>query len=159
MNSVHAVGFAPVWNGESRVLILGSFPSVKSRQEGFYYGNRQNRFWKVVCGYFGEEVPACIAQKRDFLLRRGIALWDVVTECDIVGSADVSIRNAVVADVPALLAKSGVKEIWCNGGKAHELLVKAYPQLAECTKKLPSTSPANVSFSQEAWRAALDGVR
>ena len=151
-------GFDPVFDKDSAVLILGSFPSVKSRQEGFYYGNPQNRFWKTVCGYFGESVPLSIAEKRAFLFRRKIALWDVVTSCQIDGSKDHSIRAEEIADLPAVLAKSQIKRIFCNGGKSFELLEMKFPALTEITKKLPSTSPANPRFSAEAWRQAFDEV-
>ena len=151
-------GFEPVFDGESRLLILGSFPSVKSRQEGFYYGNPQNRFWKTVCGYFGESVPLSVAEKRDFLLRRNLALWDVVTACEIDGSKDNSIRNEQVADIPHILAKSKIKRIFCNGGKSFELLEREFPALVKITQKLPSTSPANPRFSVETWHRALDEV-
>ena len=151
-------GFDPVFDGESRLLILGSFPSVKSRKEGFYYGNPQNRFWKTVCGYFGESVPFTIAEKRDFLLRRKLALWDVVTACEIDGSKDHSIRNERVADLPALLSKSKIKRIFCNGGKSFELLEREFPALKEIAQKLPSTSPANPRFSVEVWHRAFNEV-
>ena len=151
-------GFDPVFDGESLLLILGSFPSVKSREEGFYYGNPQNRFWKTVCGYFGEEVPKGIAEKRDFLYRRKIALWDVVTACEIEGSKDNSIRNEEVADIPALLSKTKIKRIFCNGGKSFALLEREFPALLEMAQKLPSTSPANPRFSAKVWHQALNEV-
>lgn len=148
-------GFAPVWDGNSRVLVLGSFPSVKSRAVGFYYGNPQNRFWRTVCGYFGEEVPADVAGKRDFLARRGIALWDVVLRCEIVGSADASISAETVADIPSLLEKSKIGAVLCNGGKAYDLLARHYPKVAAGAVKLSSTSPANPRFSAKEWAQAL----
>ena len=92
------IGFAPVFDGNSRVLILGSFPSVKSREIDFYYGHKQNRFWKMLCGYFGEEIPETTDGKREFLNRNKIALWDMVVSCEIKGSADASVKNAVTAD-------------------------------------------------------------
>ena len=151
-------GFDPVFDKDSTLLILGSFPSVKSRKEGFYYGNPQNRFWRTVCGYFGEEVPKTIAEKKEFLLRRKIALWDVVTACEIEGSQDSSIRGEEIADIPALLANSNIKRIFCNGGKSFALLEREFPQLLDITQKLPSTSPANPRFSSEVWRRAFDEV-
>ena len=151
-------GFAPYFNEKSVLLILGSFPSVMSRREGFYYGNPQNRFWKTVCGYFGELVPKDIAEKQDFLFRRNIALWDVVTACEIDGSKDASIRNEQVADLPALLKQSKIKRIFCNGSKSYELLEQRFPDLLPLTKKLPSTSPANPRFTATAWHGALDEV-
>lgn len=151
-------GFSPCFDGESVLLILGSFPSVKSRRVGFYYGNPQNRFWKTVCAYFGEGVPEDVAAKKDFLFRRKIALWDVVISCEIDGSKDASIRNERVAELPALLAKSNVKRIFCNGSKSYELLEQSFPDLLPMTKKLSSTSPANPRFTAEAWHGALDEV-
>ena len=148
-------GFPPVYDGNSRVLILGSFPSVKSRASGFYYGNPQNRFWRTVCGFFSEPVPGSPDEKRAFLLRRGIALWDVVESCEIVGSSDASIRNERVADLPALLNGSGIGTIFCNGTKAYSLLADKFPGLLPAARKLTSTSPANPRFSAEEWIAAL----
>lgn len=149
-------GFTPVYNENSRLLILGSFPSVKSRAEGFYYGNRQNRFWRTVCGFFGEEAPETIEKKRDFLLRRGIALWDVVMSCEIDGSSDASISGEIVADIPALLKGSKISAILCNGTKSYSLLSEKFPELVPMTVKMPSTSPANPRFSKEAWMKELE---
>ncbi len=159
MKTGHATGFAPVFDGRSRVLILGSFPSVKSRETAFYYGNPQNKFWKTVCGIFGEEVPEDTAGKRDFLLRRRIALWDVVESCDIAGSSDASIGNAVFADVPSVLLAAPVGKILCNGAKAFGLFAENFPQYIDMAEKLPSTSPANPRFSAEAWERALAPFR
>lgn len=158
MKPVFAEGFAPVYNDGSRALVLGSFPSVKSRQIAFYYGNPQNRFWRTACGYFGEDVPPTVEGKREFLLRRGIALWDVILACEVTGSADASIRGEVVADVPALLAHTHIQTILCNGTKAYTLLAERFPALLSVTKKMPSTSPANPRFTAEAWRKAFDEV-
>ena len=153
-----AEGFEPCFDGESVLLILGSFPSVKSRAQGFYYGNPQNRFWKTVCGYFNESAPATVEEKKDFLKRRKIALWDMVTFCEIDGSKDASIREEKVADIPALLKKSKIKRIFCNGNKSYELLEREFSALLEITQKLPSTSPANPRFTAGAWHKALDEV-
>ncbi|MBD5636952.1 MAG: DNA-deoxyinosine glycosylase [Clostridia bacterium] len=153
-----AVGFEPFFDKESVLLILGSFPSVMSRAEGFYYGNPQNRFWKTVCGYFGESAPKTVDEKKAFLKRRKIALWDVVTSCEIDGSKDASIREERVADLPALLKKSKIKTIFCNGNKSYELLEREFPALINITQKLSSTSPANPRFTAEAWFKALDEV-
>lgn len=148
-------GFAPVYAEDSRVLILGSFPSVQSRAVGFYYGNPQNRFWKTVCGYFGEEIPEDIAGKTEFLLRRKIALWDAVESCEIKGSADTSIQAERAADLNSLVEKCGASVILCNGTKAYSTLEKHYPALLPRAKKLSSTSPANPRFSKEEWFSAL----
>ena len=151
-------GFEPFWNEESAVLILGSFPSVKSRQEGFYYGNKQNRFWRTVSAFFGEETPLTVADKQAFLTRNKIALWDVVTACEIEGSADSSIRAEAIADIPSLLKKSNIKAVLCNGATAYRLLEEHFPALAATAKKLPSTSPANPRFSKETWFNAFHEV-
>ena len=154
----HASGFEPVYDRNSRVLILGSFPSVKSRAVGFYYGNPQNRFWRMLCGFFGEDIPPDIAGKTTFLLRRGVALWDVVEECDIVGSSDASIRGEAASDIPSLLKKTRVGRILCNGGKSFAVLEQRFPELLSMTQKLPSTSPANPRYTYEAWEEALASI-
>lgn len=148
-------GFEPVYDKDSRILILGSFPSVKSRKTEFYYGNRQNRFWRVVCSYFGERVPETTEGKREFLLRRNIALWDVVTECEIIGSLDSTIKNFKVADINSLLQNSRVGFIILNGSKAFTVFENNYPDLKIPYVKLPSTSPANTHFNEEEWHNAL----
>lgn len=151
-----AEGFEPVFDGSAKLLILGSFPSVKSRAVQFYYGNPQNRFWRTVCGFFHEEIPASADGKRAFLLRRHIALWDVVVSCEIVGSSDASIRGEKIADVGALLRQTGIQRVFCNGSAAFALLKKYFPAVE--AKRLSSTSPANPRFSAEEWTAALREV-
>ena len=151
-------GFDPAFDKDSVLLILGSFPSVKSRKEGFYYGNPQNRFWKTVCGYFGEETAKTVADKKAFLSRHNVALWDVVTACEIDGSKDNTICNEEIADIPWLLAHSKIQRIFCNGGKSFALLEREFPALLNITQKLPSTSPANPRFTAKAWHGALDEV-
>ena len=155
---IYAEGFPPVFDDKSRVLILGSFPSVKSREIGFYYGNKQNRFWRTVCGFFGEEVPQTVEEKRAFLLRRNIALWDVITSCEIVGSSDASIRKETVADIPALMKNSKIQRILCNGTKSFSLLAEKFPALLQMAVKMPSTSPANPRFSKETWVEELKRI-
>ena len=144
-------GFLPVYNAESRLLILGSFPSVKSRETEFYYGNKQNRFWKTVCGYFEEETPNGIQGKTEFLLRRQIALWDIVTECEIVGSQDSTIKNYKVADIKNILQNSQISYIILNGGTAFNIFKRNYTNIGVPYKKLSSTSPANTRFTTEEW--------
>lgn len=148
-------GFEPVYDKNSKLLILGSFPSVKSRKAEFYYGNRQNRFWRTVCSYFGEAVPETTEKKREFLLRRKIALWDIVTECEIVGSQDSTIKNFKVANINSLLQNSQVGFIILNGGKAFSVFEANYANLHIPYVKLSSTSPANTRFNEEEWRNAL----
>ena len=149
--SIKVMGFDPVYNFESAVFILGSFPSVKSRKVEFYYGNKQNKFWKVLCGFFGEEVPESVEGKKEFLLRRKVALWDIVTECEIVGSQDSTIKNFKVAALNSLLQNSEIRFIILNGSKAYEIFTANYSHLAVPYVKLPSTSPANTRFSEKEW--------
>lgn len=163
MEYVHVVHeFGPVYDKDSQVLILGSFPSVKSREQQFYYGHPQNRFWKVVAGAYGEEIPVAIEEKKAFLHRNHIALWDVIESCDIVGSSDSSIRNVVANDMDVILRAADIRAIYANGDKAYQLFLKyckreGQPEVC----KLPSTSPANAAWSMERlsamWREALRG--
>ncbi|MDE7082722.1 MAG: DNA-deoxyinosine glycosylase [Clostridia bacterium] len=148
-------GFEPFYDENSVVLILGSFPSVKSRQVEFYYGNKQNRFWKTVCSFFGEEVPNGVDGKKDFLKRRNIALWDMVTECEIVGSQDNKIKNFKVANIKKLLQNSKINYIMLNGSKAAEIFLRNFGDTEVPFVQLPSTSPANTRFKTEVWYYAL----
>ena len=144
-------GFEPVYNKDSKLLILGSFPSVKSRKVDFYYGNRQNRFWKTVCSFFGEDIPESVDEKKEFLLRRNIALWDIVTECEIEGSKDSTIKNFKIANLEKVLQNSKISFIILNGSTAFEIFKKNYGEIDIIYVKLPSTSPANPTFKSEAW--------
>lgn len=148
-------GFDPVYDKDSKVLILGSFPSVKSRRVEFYYGNPQNRFWRVVCSYFGESVPESTESKREFLKRRNIALWDIVTECRIVVSQDATIKNFKVADLKTLLQNSKIGFIILNGSKAFSIFREHYTDIHTGYCKVPSTSPANTRFDEKEWKNAL----
>ncbi len=151
-------GFAPVFDGESRLLILGSFPSVKSREEGFYYGNPRNRFWSTLCAYFGEEVPESVEEKKRFLLKNHIVLWDMVSTCEIEGSSDASIRGAQYIDLSSLMQSAKIEKIFCNGALSYSALEAQHPALLPIALRLPSTSPANPRFSKEAWFEALSLV-
>ncbi len=142
----------------SRVLILGSFPSVKSRQVDFYYGNKQNRFWKMLCGYFGEEIPPTKEGKIAFLRRRNIALWDMAVACEIEGSSDSSVKNAELADLSEVFAVARIEKILLNGTLSYELFRKGYEGLALPYEKMPSTSPANPRYNQALWWRSLDDV-
>lgn len=153
--------FLPVYNEESRILILGSFPSVKSRENQFYYGHPQNRFWKVLAGIFKETVPQTIEEKKTLLLTHHIAVWDVIDSCDIVGSSDSSIKNVVPNDMGVILSKAEIHGIFANGGKAHQLFVKyCWKEGMPPLGKLPSTSPANAAWSLDRltaeWKTALE---
>ena len=152
------MGFEPVYDTNSKVLILGSFPSVKSREIEFYYGNKQNRFWRMLCGYFKEEIPATTEEKRAFLLRRQVALWDMVTECEIVGSSDASVKNAKIADLTRLFFQTNIKKILLNGTLAWKLFCENYPSCPVEGVKMPSTSPANPRYDETLWRKALDEI-
>lgn len=146
----------PLYDDNSEILILGSFPSVKSREEGFFYGHPQNRFWRVTSAVFGETVPATVPEKKAFLLRNRIALWDVIGSCDIEGSADSSIRNVTPNDLREIIDRAGIRQIYVNGQTAYKYYRKYSEQEtgreAVC---LPSTSPANAAWSvdrlTEAW--------
>lgn len=140
--------FEPVYDESSQVLILGTFPSVKSRENQFYYGHPQNRFWKVLSAVTGEELPVTIAEKKAMLLRQHIAIWDVIASCDIRGSSDSSIQNVVVNPIEQLLKQSSIRKIYGNGDKACKLYEKYCLEKTGMTiHKLPSTSPANAAFS------------
>ncbi len=151
-------GFPPVFDGHSRVLILGSFPSVKSRALGFYYGNPQNRFWGMLSRFFGDPVPLTAEGKRAYVLGHGVALWDVVTRCEIEGSADSSIRAAEIGDVAALERACGYLPVFCNGSKSYSELGRNFPELLPLARRLPSTSPANPRYDETAWHSALAEV-
>ncbi len=147
--------FAPVYDFHARVLILGSFPSEKSRENGFYYGHPQNRFWKVLAAIGAQPVPETIPEKTALLRRMRIALYDVIESCDIRGSGDTSIRNAVPADLSPILSACPIGHVYLNGQTAFRLYRKYHIGGPPCTC-LPSTSPANAAFSLEklvaAWR-------
>ena len=170
-------GFEPVFDEHSRVLVLGSFPSVLSRANAFYYGNPQNRFWRVMAACLGVPVPpneggslasgepatldASVAAKRAMLLNGGVALWDVIESCDIKGSSDASIKNVVPARVELITSNASIEQVICNGGTAGHLY-KRYLQERTCLPAvvLPSTSPANAAWRLERlverWREAVD---
>ncbi len=148
-------GFEPVFDERSRLLILGSFPSVKSRKVQFYYGNKQNRFWKTVCGFFGEEIPESAEGKKAFALRKRIALWDMVTECEIEGSADADVKNASVADLSVIFRAAPIEKIFLNGTLSYKLFIERYGSISVPYFKMPSTSPANPRFDESVWREQL----
>ena len=142
--------FAPVFNSDSRILILGSFPSVKSREQQFFYGHPQNRFWKVLASLTGYPVPQTIEEKKKMLLENRIAIWDVIQECEIIGSSDSSIRNVVPTELDQILQSASIEKIYANGNTAKKLFEKY--QKKTCGREiigLPSTSPANAAFSLE----------
>lgn len=144
-------GFGPFYRPDSALLILGSFPSVKSRECSFFYGHPQNRFWPVLAAICGEATPRTLGEKQNFLLRRKIALYDVIERCSIIGSADSSIRNVTPADLRPILDSSQVCEhIFVNGETAARLYDRYLrPTLGISATRLPSTSPANAAYSLE----------
>lgn len=140
----------PVFDENSRVLILGSFPSVRSREAAFFYGHPQNRFWRVTAAVFGCETPVTVAEKKAFLLNNKIALWDVISSCDIEGSSDTSIRNAKPNDISLILNKADIRKIFVNGKTAEKYYNKyILPLTGINVFCLPSTSPANAAFTPE----------
>ena len=152
-------GFPPVYDENSRVLILGSFPSVKSREIQFYYGNKQNRFWKMLCGLFEEEIPTTTDGKKEFLKRRKVALWDIATACNVVGSSDASIKNAEIADLNEILSVANIQKILLNGTLAYKLFIGRYEDLPIPYIKMPSTSPANPRYEEEIWKRELSFLK
>ena len=150
----------PVFDKDSKVLILGSFPSVRSREAGFFYGHPQNRFWKVTARVFGDEVPQTTEEKKAFLLRNHVALWDVIGSCDIDGSSDASIRNVTVNDISLIFKTADIRSVFLNGKKAYSLYQKyMYPVIKREGICLPSTSPANAMWSVEKLTSEWDRIR
>ena len=151
----------PIFDKDSRILILGSFPSVKSREEGFFYSHPQNRFWKVLAVVFEEETPTTIEDKKRFLLKNHVAVWDVIHSCDIEGSSDSSIKNVVPNDLSEILEKADIRQIYVNGKKAEQLYKKyIFPRFKREAICLPSTSPANAAWRLERlvdeWKRLLE---
>ncbi len=142
--------FPPLYDKNSKILILGSFPSVKSREQNFFYGHPQNRFWKVVAKVLEKEIPTTIEEKREFLLSSNIALWDVIASCEITGSSDSSIKNVVANDLTEILETANIKKIFVNGKTAEKYynryIKNKIGREAVC---LPSTSPANAMWNVE----------
>lgn len=155
---VHSV--APVFDENSEILILGTFPSVKSREVKFFYGHPQNRFWRVMARLCDTEIPQTVEDKKKLLLDNHFALWDVIHSCDVEGSADSSIKNVVPNDISVILKNSNVSRIFVNGKKAESLYKKYLEKETGITVVcLPSTSPANASWSEdrltEYWRSHI----
>ena len=156
--------FPAVYAPDSRILILGSFPSVKSREQRFFYGHPQNRFWRVLAALLGTDVPQSVEEKRAFLLEHCIALWDVIASCEIAGSSDASIRNAVPNDLSPILETASIRQVFTNGGTAHRLYRKyIYPLTGREDIVLPSTSPANAARSLgalvDAWKIVREALQ
>ena len=150
----------PLYNEESEILILGSFPSVKSREQSFFYGHPQNRFWKVLAAVFENPTPISIQEKKEFLLKNKVALWDVIASCEIEGSADNTIKNARANDLSVILEHCRIQKIFINGSTAKKYYDRyLLGQTKMEAELLPSTSPANAAWSLERliahWKSAL----
>lgn len=151
--------FDAFFDKDSRVLILGTIPSPKSREQGFYYGHPQNRFWKVLADVLGEEFPQTVEERKVFLKRNHIALWDVLESCEIKGASDVSIRNARPNDMNRILQTADIRAIFATGAKAAQLYKKlCFPECGVEAIRLPSTSPANCGCSYEKLREAYSQI-
>lgn len=151
----------PLYCKSSSKLILGSFPSVKSREAMFYYGHPQNRFWRLLALLFDEKPPAAVEEKKNLILSHDLALWDSIKSCTITGSSDSSVKDVVPNDLSVILNNSLVTRIFCNGALSHKMYMKyIYPQTKIEAVKLPSTSPANAAYSieqlYEQWKIILD---
>ncbi|MBQ1641655.1 MAG: DNA-deoxyinosine glycosylase [Oscillospiraceae bacterium] len=152
--------FPPEYDENSEILILGSFPSVRSREVNFYYGHPKNRFWPLIADIFGEDMPSSVEEKKALLQRNRIALWDVIARCEIIGSSDSSIRNVEPNDINLILNSSKVGSIYTNGRKAYDLYNRYCLEKTEREAVLlPSTSPANAAFTYEKLREAWAAVR
>ena len=138
----------PLYDADCKILILGSFPSVKSREAMFFYGHPQNRFWKLMARLFDEDAPQTVEEKKSLVLRHHIAMWDTIHSCTITGSSDSSIKDVVPNDLSVILENSQVDRIFCNGATSYKLYMKyIFPQTRKEAVKLPSTSPANAANS------------
>lgn len=153
--------FPPVVDAVCTTLILGSFPSVKSREDGFFYGHPQNRFWRILATVFDEPSPEDIDAKKALLLRHHVALWDVIASCDITGSSDATVKNAIPVDIRRITDTTTIECVICNGALAGKLYRRyLQPVIGLKAIVLPSTSPANAAWSVErlvnTWRIALN---
>ena len=163
-NSAHRIHtIPPVFDAASKVLILGSLPSLKSAEAGFFYAHPQNRFWRVLANVLSEKIPTDKSEKINLLLSNHIALWDVVKSCDITGSSDCSIKNAEPNDIEKIILHSHVRKIYTNGSTSHKLYNKYIAEkIGIDAHLLPSTSPANASWSFEklcdAWKIIADDL-
>lgn len=158
--SRHIHPVSPIFSESSRILILGSFPSPKSREGNFFYHHPQNRFWKVISAVTGSSEPKSIEQKKSLIIENNLALWDVIKSCTIVGASDSSIRDVVAADLSIIFDSASIEKVYANGGTAYRLYMKhIFPKFAHPIIKLPSTSPANAKWGLEklieAWSVIL----
>ena len=148
------MAFAPVYSQASRLLIVGTWPSPKSREQQFFYGHPQNRFWPLMARLLGEAAPRTVEEKKRLILSHGLALWDTIESCTITGASDASIRDAVPTDIAGLVKKAPIERILCNGATAYRLYEKYTHLPGVEAVKLPSTSPANAAWTMERLAAA-----
>lgn len=154
--------FSPIFDSNSSLLVLGSFPSVKSREHSFYYGHPQNRFWHVIALICNASVPNTIEEKTTLLLKNHIALWDVIASCEVLGSSDSSIRNVIPNDLSEIFQTADIQNVYCNGSKAWGLYQRySASKYHKDAVRLPSTSPANAAWTLDkltaVWSSALCG--
>lgn len=152
--------FPPLYDKNSKILILGSFPSVKSREEMFFYGHKQNRFWRVIAAVLEQNLPVTMNEKRKLLIDGGIALWDVIASCEINGSSDTSIKKVEVNDLSKIFSEADIRRVFVNGKTAEKYYNRLIlPKTCRNCECLPSTSPANAAWKLEAlieyWKAAI----
>lgn len=150
----------PLYDNNSKILILGSFPSIKTREYGFFYGHPQNRYWKLMESLFNENLSRDIGERRDFILRHNIAMYDSIYECEIIGSSDASIKNVVPSDLSKIFENGNIKEVFCNGATSYKYYKKYHRNKYNIDGiKLPSTSPANARYRLddliEEWKIIL----
>lgn len=155
--------FGPLYDTESKILILGSLPSAKSREQHFFYGHPQNRYWPLIAKLLGESKPETIEEKKQMVLRHHIAMWDTIYSCEIIGASDSSIRNVVPTDLKAVVKNSKIKHVFCNGKTSGNYYHKYQEkELGIPAIVLPSTSPANAAWNmqrlEESWKQILDVI-
>lgn len=152
-------GFGPFIPTKAKYLFLGTFPSVKSREQEFYYGHPQNNFWRLLADIFHDEVPVTLSDKKAFLEHNQVAVYDVIESCDIIGSSDASIKNIVPTDIESIVTEHSIERIFVNGRLAEKIFQQYHPELK--ATYLPSSSPANAAMSYEKklaqWRGAIIG--
>ncbi len=156
--------FPPVWSPDAKILILGTYPSPKSREIGFYYGHPQNRFWPLMAELLDSELPETTEARRELLIRNRISIWDVLESCDITGASDSSIQNPVLNDLGTIIFGTGIEKVYANGSKAGQLFRHFMKQHESVPfRQLPSTSPANASYGfarlAEEWSCILEHLR
>ncbi|MCR5490726.1 MAG: DNA-deoxyinosine glycosylase [Bacilli bacterium] len=157
---LHDHEFPPLYQADSEILILGSFPSIASRAQKFFYGHPQNRFWKLLPAVYGDPVPSMIEEKTEFCHKHKLALYDSIESCEIVGSSDASIKNVVPADLESIISKCKIRKIICNGKKSYDCFLKYQKNPRDIPVVCcPSTSAANAAFSLDAliqqWKTEL----